>query len=228
MIKNWRATAWLSSPLAGEPPALDAVLEWELSRRLGMRHHLKVTRGTPLSELPRVPIPLAMRTMSGHDVYCCSDPILPPLLAPEWVERTSKRIDADLIALLLTPEERKSILTASGPYKMLYKPVRIRLVDRICWFFRGDRKEVNKLLKSVFSLGSHRGIGYGGIERWEYEDMGENDYSIFAPRHGKPVLMKTIPFGHSLQNVTGYKKSFGGAFPPYWHPENHREIAVPC
>jgi hypothetical protein len=228
MIKNWRATAWLSSPLAGEPPAFDAILEWELSRRLGMKYHLRATRDIPLSEIPRVPIPLAQRSVSGKDIYCCSDPIIPEPLAPEWVERIARRIDTGLIALLLAPEERKSLLVASGPYKMLYKPVRVRLIDRICWFFRGDRKEVNKLLKSIFALGSHRGIGYGIVDWWEYEDMEENDYSIFAPCRGKPVLMKTVPFGYSLQNVTGYKKSFGGALPPYWHPENYMEIAVPC
>jgi hypothetical protein len=66
------------------------------------------------------------------------------------------------------------------------------------------------------------------IDRWEFELMGEDDWSIFAEQHGKPVLMKTIPFGHSLQNVCGYRRSIGGAFPPYWHPENCMEVAVPC
>jgi hypothetical protein len=227
MIKNWKATAWLSSPLAGDPPAFDAILEWELSRRLGMKHHLKLTRDIPLSEILRVPIPLAQRTISGKDVYCCSDPIIPEPLAPEWVERVSKRIDTDFIALLLAPEERRNLLVASGPYKMRYAPIRVRLVERVCWFFRGDKKEVHKLLKSVYALSSHRGIGYGLIDRWEFEEK-ESDNSIFAERHGKPVLMKTIPMGNGLNNATGYRKSFGGAMPPYWHPENYMEIAVPC
>jgi hypothetical protein len=193
-----------------------------------MKHHAKLTRDSPLSEIQRAPIPLARRTISGHDVYCCSDPIIPEPLAPEWVERISKRIDTDLIASLLAPEERKSLSVTSGPYKMMYKPERVRLIDRVCWFFRGDRKEVKKLLKSVFSLGAYRKIGYGAIARWEFEDMGENDYSIFARRGGEPVLMKTIPFGDELKDVTGYKRSFGGGLPPYWHPENYMEIAVPC
>jgi len=227
VIKNWKVTAWLSSPLAGEPPALDAILEWELSKRLGMKHHNKLTRNVPLSDIQRVPIPLAKRTISGHDVYACSNPIIPEPTA-EWVDHMARRIDTDLIALLLAPNQRKSLLVASGPYKMLYRPLRIRLVDRVVWFARGDKTEIRKLLKSVNALGSHRGIGYGLVERWELEETGEDDYSIFADCQGKPVLMKTIPFGHSLQNVGGYKHSFGGAFPPYWHPETYMEIAIPC
>jgi len=226
MIKNWKVTAWLSSPLAGEPPQIDAMLGWELSRRLGYKHCRKLTRDTPLSDIENPPIPLAKRTVSGRDVYCCSNPILPDPKA-EWVERLSKRIDTDEIALLLAPEHRKSLLIASGPYKMRYVPERIRLVDCVCWFVRGDRKEINKLLKSVYAIGKHRNIGYGLVEKWEYEEM-ESDYSITALRHGKPVLMKTIPYGDGCTNVTGYKRSFGAATMPYWHPENYMEIAVPC
>lgn len=226
MIKNWKVTAWLSSPLAGEPPQIDAILGWELSRRLGYKHHKKLTRDIPLSQIENPPIPLAKRTIGNNDIYCCSSPIIPEPKA-EWVERISKRIDTDEIALLLSPEHRKSLLVASGPYKMRYVPERIRLIDRVCWFVRGDKKEINKLLKSVYALGKHRNIGYGQISEWAYEEI-ENDYSITAMQHGKPVLMKIIPFGSACQNMTGYKRTFGAPFMPYWHPENYMEIAVPC
>jgi hypothetical protein len=228
MIKNWKATAWLSSPLAGEPPYLDAILEWEMSFRLGYKRHAKLTRDTPLSEITRVPMPLAKRTIAGHDVYCCSDPILPHPLGPEWVDRLAKQIDADFIAQLLAPKEQKNISVTSGPYKARYAPVRVRLVDRVCWFFRGNEREIRRILKSVFTIGKYRGIGYGIIDRWDYEDMGENDYSIFAPSKNGKILMKTIPYNSNLENVSGYKVSFGGGKPPYWHPENYMEIAVPC
>jgi hypothetical protein len=226
MIGNWKVTAWLSSPLAGEPPYLDAILEWEMTRRLGVKHSKKLTRDTPLSEINRVPVPLAKRTIEGNDVYACSDPILP---APrgEWVERTAKRMDTDLVALLIAPEERKSIGVTSGPYKMRYAPVRARLIDRVCWFFRGDKYEIRRVLKSVLAIGQYRKIGYGMVSSWEYTEM-EKDYSIFADSEGGKVLMKTIPAGGDMAGITGYRKSFGGGLPPYWHPENYMEIAVPC
>jgi len=53
MIKNWKVTAWLSSPLAGEPPMFDSILGWELSRRLGYKHAFKLTRDIPLSEIKK-------------------------------------------------------------------------------------------------------------------------------------------------------------------------------
>jgi len=61
-IKNWKVTARLASPLAGEPPMLDAILVWELAKRLGMKHSKKMGRWTPADEIKEVPIPLAKRT----------------------------------------------------------------------------------------------------------------------------------------------------------------------
>jgi hypothetical protein len=105
--------------------------------------------------------------------------------------------------------------------------MRIRLVPRISWFARCARSETNKLLKGILSIGSRRGIGYGLVEKWEFEEV-EEDFSITAAQHGKPVLMKTIPFGSDCANMTGFRRGFGGAFPPYWHPETFKEIAIPC
>jgi hypothetical protein len=225
MIANWKVTAWLSSPLAGNPPQFDAILGWELARRLGYKHARKLTRDIRLSGVEIPPIPLAKRTINGVDIFCCSSPIMPEPSA-EWVDRISKRINTDEIALLLAPEYRKSLLVASGPYKMRYVPERIRLIDCICWFVRGDRKEINKLTKSVLAIGKHRNIGYGQIERWTFDEM-ENDCSISAMRHGKLVLMRIVPFGPALQIMTAYKRSFGAPRMPYWHPENYMEIAIP-
>ena len=226
MIGNWKVTAWLSSPLAGEPPYLDAILEGEMAFRLGKKHHNKLTRDTPLTEITRVPIPLAKRTIAGRDVYACSNPIIPTPNS-EWVDRSSKRLDSDMIALLLSPGERKSIGTTSGSYKQRYAPIRIRLIDRICWFFRGDKYEVRRILKSVFAVGQYRKIGYGIVHSWEYEEI-EKDFSIFADEGTNRILMKTIPAGNEVKNVIGYRLGFGGVCSPYWHPENYMEIAVPC
>lgn len=226
MIGNWKATAWLSSPLAGDPPALDALLEWELSHRLGVKHRQKLTRDVKLSDIKRVPIPLSMVTIADRELYRCSDPIIPKPFA-EWSDHSAKRFDTDLAAHVLAPDQQKNIIVTSGPYKMRFVPVRVRLVDRVVWFFRGDRYEVRRLLKSVYALGKHRATGYGLVERWDFEEV-EEDYSIVAECEGRKVLMKTIPSGPHLAAITGYKPSFGGAFPPYWHPETSMEIAVPC
>ena len=101
MIKNWKITAWLNSPLCGEPPALDSILAWELSLRLGSKHHKKLTRNTKLKDIDDMPLPIAKRTVSGYDIFCCSDAVMPKPLH-EWEERQSKRFDTTHNALILT------------------------------------------------------------------------------------------------------------------------------
>lgn len=236
MIRNWQVTATLMSPIAADPPQFDSILEWELAKRLGLKHHNKVTRATPIEELEPVPIPLAKRTferpndagqLEALDVYCCSDPIIPEPLA-EWVDHSARRFDTTKLALMLDPSQRKNLLTASGPYKMLFKPIRVRLLPSVSWFIRGDRKECYKLLKSIFALGHLRNWGYGLVSSWGFEEM-EEDYSLFAPGpDGRRKLMKTLPYGEYLDEISGWRRSFGGMAPPYWHPDRAGEIAIPC
>jgi len=225
MIKNWKITVKLASPLCGDAPQIDSLLEYELALRMGMKHSRKLTRNIPLSKIERPPIPLARRTINGHNVYCCSNPILGETKA-EWSDHQAKRFDTGLMANILHPTQRKKLLTSSGPYKARFVPLRIRLVQKISWFVRGDRKEINKLLKKIITLGHARNIGYGVISSWEYEEM-EEDYSIFAMHQGKKILMKTMEF-EAVKNYYGFRHSYGGAFPPYWHPETFKEIAIPC
>lgn len=225
MIKDWMITAWLASPLCGEPPALDALLAHELSYRLGSKHHKKLTRAHSLDGLESMPIPVAKRTISGVEVYCCSNPVIPEPDA-EWHDYQSKRIDTSKIALLLAPENRKNLLTASGPYKMRHVPLRIRLVDRVCWFVRCDRAETNKLLKSIKAIGKGRGYGYGIVRGWDWTEC-EDFSSIWVEHKGKRVIMRTLPL-KCAEGMTGYRHGFGGWTFPYWHPENGTEIAIPC
>ncbi len=227
MIKNWRVSAILSSPLAGEPTAFDAMIEWEMTRRVGVKNGFKLTRDTLLSDIIRVPIPIPKRTIGSYDVYCCSDPIIDSS-TPEWEEHIAKRIDTNMIASLLDPKERKSISVSSGAYKMRFSPVRVRLCDAVYWFVRCEKKVIKDLLKSVHSIGSNKGIGYGIVSSWEFFDMEDYDYSIFAPRNGKKILMKTIPMWEKEdESITGYLQTYGGGLPPYWHPDNYMEIAKP-
>jgi CRISPR type IV-associated protein Csf3 len=190
-----------------------------------MKHARKLTRNVRLSDIERVPIPLAKRTIAGKDVYCCSDPIYGETLA-EWVDNQAKRFDTDAVALILHESQRKKLLTSSGPYKSRFVPLRVRMINKVCWFVRGDRKEINKLLKKIVALGHCRNIGYGVVGSWEYEEL-EEDNSIYAMHQGKRVVMKTLPI-EAATDCYGYRHSYGGAFPPYWHPETFGEIAIPC
>lgn len=226
MLKNWKITAHLLSPLSEEPPMLDALLMYEMSLRLGMKHARKLKRDDTTWE--EVPIPVSKYTIGGKDVYRVSSPIL----LDQWHETTdrlAKRLDTHLVSSMLAETERKSVLVASGSFKMRFAPVRIRNVDKVIYFARCDRKETNKILKKVYAIGKHRVVGYGQIKKWEFEEI-EDDLSIYAMHKGQKILMRTVPMCSQIlqEKWKGYRKDFGACMPPYWHPQNYIEIATPC
>lgn len=224
-MRNLKITCRLSSPLCGDAPKIDAIMEYELAMKIGMKHSRKLTRDIPLSEIQRPPIPVARRTIAGYDMYCASDPILHTVSA-DYTERQSKRFDTDVCAELLDEKHRKKLNTSSGPYKARYVPIRVRNVDAIAWFVRGDKGRINQLLRNIRAVGAERSYGYGAVASWEYEEI-EDDNSIFSDNAGQRVIMRTMP-AICAEGATGYKQSYGGAFPPYWHPDTFMEVAIPC
>lgn len=238
MIGNWKLTIHMLTPLAVSPPALDALLMWELSNRLGQNRSdilnlkniddmlpEKLTKNVSLSSVkPCTNIPLSRFNIGGHDIFRCSNPIYK--IEHEYHERQAKRFECDKMALYLHDAERKSLLIASGPYKMRFVPIRCMLIPKVVYFFRGDRYEVNKLLKKIYGIGKHRNIGYGVIKDYEFEKT-ETDNSIFYEVDSKKILMKTIPFIDD-KTIIGARRSFGACQPPYWHPDNYMEVLEPC
>jgi hypothetical protein len=225
MLNNWKLTFHLISPISERPPMLEALLMWELSKRLGFSGREDLSRSTPLNQIKDIGIPICKKTIAGIDVFQCSNPIYK--IEYEYHENQAKRFECDKMALLLDKRERKSLLVASGPYKMRFVPIRTMLIPKVIYFFRGDRHEVNKILKSVLYLGRLRNIGYGRISHYEFEQV-ENNYSIFAESEGgKQVLMRTIPLIDD-SSIIGAVKSYGSCRPPYWHPENYMEVLEPC
>lgn len=224
-LRNWKITCYLSSPLCGDAPRIDAIMEYEMAMKMGMKHARKLTRAVPLSEIERPPIPVARRTIAGFDMYCASDPILDVVHA-DYTERQSKRFDSDICAELLNEKNRKKMNTSSGPYKSRYVPLRVRNVERIAWFVRGDKGRMDQLLRRIHAIGSERSYGYGAVSKWDYEEV-DFDASIFADDNGTRIVMRVMP-AQSAEGASGYKRSYGGAFPPYWHPDNFMEVAIPC
>jgi CRISPR type IV-associated protein Csf3 len=227
MLKNWKVTAYLNSPLIESGLSLEAMMQWEMACRIGTKHSKKMKRDTPIEEIEDVPIPIAKKTVDGIDIFSCSTPIISEI-KNECVDRIARRFDTSEVALMLEERERKSILVAAGQYKMKYAPARVTTVDSVSWFVRGDRVEMNKILKKIYAIGKHRNIGYGVVSSWVYTEM-EDDFSVVAQRENKKVIMRTLPIRYCVSNgITGYRKGYGSVITPYWHPSNYMEIAIPC
>ena len=94
----------LGSPLAGEPPQLDSILEWELAQRLGLAH--KITRDSILEET-KIPVPLYKYYMSETVLFGVSSPIYAANL--EYQEHYTKRFPSEK-RLCYLENNQKSIL----------------------------------------------------------------------------------------------------------------------
>lgn len=222
MFKPLRITAHLVNGLADEPPALDALLVYELGFKMGMKDI--VTRSTKPENIPWVPIPVESEKLCGYRIHKVSNPIFK--IQSIHTEHYTRRFNSEK-SYMIAKEERKSLLTASGPYKMKRVPIKHMLTDKIVWFCKGDKKEINKILKRITSVGRYRKMGYGIIAGWEIEHV-DDDHSWFSNMNGDKILMRTLPLGKHLDNAIGWRSSYGGCCPPYWHHSRYTDIAIPC
>lgn len=219
-----KVTAHLSTPISfAEPIMLDAILEYRSCHvnKIGGDH---LTRSDPAPEYGKIPIPIARKQIGGMLVPCCSSPVF--VAEHEWHDHVAKRFPTEF-ARFLNREKLTKINTTGGKYKSFRLPLHCRLVDRVVWFAEGNRKPLLKLLSKVFALGKKRSIGYGRVMKWEAEPV-DCDFSWFAERDGKQVLMRPLPVCDELPaNLTGYRGDFGSVQSPYWHPERYCERVVP-
>lgn len=217
---NLLVTAYLANGLVGDAPHLDGLLECIRARPEGMSHNTR--RNGPCPPVGAIPIPLMRRSIAGHTVGCCSSPILSPLKW-EGIEKFSKQFATDQ-AELLSPRERTSINAGVGVLKSYRLPLRVRMVDRICWFAVADRQELlHTLRRAVTSIGHKRAHGFGIVTKWEAEHVDE-DWSWFADG----VLMRPLPIAAVPEDTRGAVRDFGPCQPPYWHHSRFMEIVRPC
>lgn len=224
-------TAHLASPLAGEAPRLDALLEWSLAPFHDHAFpapdggHFRLTRAGPAPPQGAFPIGLTGRQLGPWRVYKCSAPIMPA--CHETVEHVGKRIVVEH-AGLLAPNERKVVSTTNSWTKSYRLPLRVRAVSLVRWACVGDRRTILKAMRDVKAVGKKVADGYGRVAKWEAEES-DVDLSWFAPHDSGTLLMRVLPLGDWLpQDLLGARRSFGACTPPYWHPERATEIVEPC
>lgn len=220
-----RIEARLVTPLAEEPPQIDALLELVLARYRD--HDCRLDRTMPAPEIASVPIPLCLGRASGQPVYRSTSPIYRSV-GPDTVDYYCRRLDPGWA--FMWPEERiKQIPVTGGKHKSYRLPLRVRVVPQVVWYAIGDRKEVHRLLKRVQYLGKKTSQGYGRVTGWQVENIDEPDVTWYAKTDQGSVLMRPLPAGGYLpSDLIGYRPSFGACNGPYWHPDRMQEIVVPC
>lgn len=218
-----KVTAFLESPLLGDAPYLDAILEYEMAQRLGMAN--KVRRDHPVGQPGEIHIPMLRATIGGHSVPCCSAPIY--VTHVDGVEHVAKRLATEH-AGMLREASRNVVSVGNNTYKSYRLPLRRRVVQRVVWFCEAHRRHVVKLLKSVHSIGKKRSIGYGRIGRWGVEHADGEHWWYSRVQEGT-VLMRALPLCSDLpRDLIGFRESFGACQAPMWHPQRYMEIVVPA
>lgn len=223
-MANWKVTAVLSSPLAGDAPYLDGLLEYEMAQRHGKAHTIQ--RGRPAPPVGEIHLPCLRGEFGGvNGIPRCSAPILSPVSTRH--EHFAKRIAVEHSGML-REDQRLVVATGNSWTKSYRLPLLTRNVDRIVWFIGGSkRRSLKSLLKSVDSIGKKRSQGYGRVARWEFEEI-EHDWSWFAPSDQGTLLMRVLPWCDEIHKLAGWKRWCGGFAPPYWHPDRIMEVAIPC
>jgi len=218
-----KVSCHLATPIAGDPPMLDALIEFEMAQRQGKAE--KIQRSEPAPVYGEIHIPMLRQQIGGLLVPCCSSPIM--VSQRQTTEHFGKRLSVEH-SNLLSPRQRKKVAMGNATYKAYHLPLRLHRVDRIVWFARATRRHTLKLLKSVHSIGKKRSQGYGRVDRWEAERI-EADLSWYAPSDRGPVLMRPLPLCADLpDNLIGFRRDFGAVQPPMWHRDRYIERVVPC
>lgn len=223
-MANWLVSATLSSPLAGDAPYLDALLEFEMAQRQGKAD--KILRGNECPPVGAVHIPCLRGSIGGvSGIPRCSAPILAPEC--DRHEHFAKRLAVEN-AELLHESQRLVVATGNSTFKSYRLPLRIRNVRDVRWFVGGaKRKNLLSLLDSVHAIGKKRSQGYGRVSEWEAVEV-ERDLSWFAETEHGTVLMRSLPWcDHLPKDLIGYRRDFGACQPPMWHPDRYMEIVIP-
>lgn len=215
--------AHLASPLAGDAPMLDGLLEFEMAQRQGLAN--KIRRDQPAPPIGAIHIPMLIQRLGVWPVPCSSSPIY--AAENDRHEFVAKRLAVEF-SEELAPENRNVVAMGNSVFKSYRIPLRIRSIKQVAWFCQGHRGPILKLLKSVKAIGKKRSVGYGRIREWTAEEV-PGELHWYAPHESGQVLMRPLPIGPWLpRELLGFKVDFAGVIAPYWHPDRYDEIVTPA
>lgn len=214
-------TASLCSPLAGDAPQLDGLLELVMCGLVGRRG---IDRAGPAPPLGQIPIPILRRRLGEWTVAACTSAVLPDVLCQ--TERFTRILDFREPLLLGAPRR----VSASGTWTKGYRlPLLVRRVRLARWLCLGEPREMRRKLGEVTSIGRKISQGYGRVAQWSVDPWQGPDATWYAAGESGQVLMRALPIGDWLPaNLQGARRTYGACCPPYWHPDRYTEIVAPC
>ena len=218
--------AWMASPIAGEAPMLDAILERHAfvndingCSALSVGRQLNTHDALTYDMLECVPL-ARHKFLCGETCYCVSSPIVD--CANETTEHFVRRADYAELKNRVKPSETAKLRQVTGPYSPSFEPHRVRTVRAVAWYVLGDMDALREWLADIKHIGGKTSAGYGIVDRWTVEPA--PDYWMVADG----VLMRPVPASTFRDAPKGARPYFGAIKPPYWHPMRQMEIWKPC
>lgn len=218
--------AWLVSPIAGDAPMLDAILE-----RYAFQHDIDgcsaLSAGRQLNTHDALTydmldcVPLEKHTFPhGETCYCVSSPIVDT--RHECTEHYVRRADFAELSHRICQKELAKLRQTTGPYAPSFEPHRVRTASCVCWYARGDAARLREWLKDIKHIGGKTAAGYGIVDMWTIDTAA--DAWLLA----SGILMRPAPASAFDEPPQGCRPYFGAIKPPYWHPMRQMEIYKPC
>ena len=123
----------------------------------------------------------------------------------------------------LTKKQQKGrIKTNQGHFKDFMINLPILITDNITFYCNGDKKELNRLLSHLTSIGKKTSIGGGRINKINITETSE-DYSFFKDG----MIMRPIPTKMKIPIFEGMVFQQQPYKPPYWDKNNVTMCYVP-
>lgn len=119
-------------------------------------------------------------------------------------------------------QQKGRIKTNQGHFKDFMINLPILITDSVTFYCNGDKKELERLLSHLTSIGKKTSIGSGRIRNITISET-DADYSFFKDQH----IMRPIPAKMDIPICEGMRFEQQPYKPPYWDKNNVAMCYVP-
>ncbi|MFW5720780.1 MAG: hypothetical protein ACOCWW_00175 [Bacteroidota bacterium] len=183
-MKRLKITAYLKRPLLTNGDMyLDAIIYSYCAReQLGEDWYWNKLEMS--QKLQNIKLPI----QKVNGLYMCSRAKYKP--KKEFVEYWRKRFqDGDQFEKYCNLGKKSKLYVNMGVYKNYNMPINCILTDKIEWIIIGDKEEIEKILKNIYTVGKKRSQGYGMVKEWKIEETKKRGERHF-PVHNKNIKEK--------------------------------------
>jgi CRISPR type IV-associated protein Csf3 len=125
----------------------------------------------PLDDLP-----FQKEEFNGNWWYQCSRPLFKTVLTKDkYNYRRFNQFEAEIYV-----NKVKKVEATKGPYRNARVLKNHIITSEINWFVCGDKKEIERLLKTITHIGGARSSGCGSVKNWEVEVINKTEKCRFC------------------------------------------------